>query len=522
MRWLIAAALLVALLLSSLSEARFRYGGGATTTSGNFTFTALHTYYISPTGSDSNFPCTTSAAPCLTANHAVVCGDVFIAAAGSYTTQFQQEKWGTVSSCPSTSAGIDGTGGVYFATVVCAGPNMGSCPITGGSNEGVRVDASNWAVEGFDVVSSTDNCYTATSEVGGAVLHYVAFINDIATDCAGGFGTYGYQTAPSGFDQTAVVGVIAYNAAVQTAECSSGISIIPQQAAGDTGTGTFYFVAGAFAYKNIDKSGCSGGSSTTDGEGLIFDSWACGSVTHQGVVEQSAFWANGGPGFEVFPNIVACGGPDTAQIVAFNVTSWGNYQDQNHQTGNVGELALQNLEPTVTGTYSVTNSIFEATTATTDAGSLHMAGGEVWCINLCTSTVSVTGNYIWQSNPGSVFTAGVPNTSVYNNDIYNPTTFPFGTNTYNTPGLANPSSLPTGAPSCTSYTNVTSCMNTGYSVAADLTPSGGAVGLGYKVPGSCAADAYYPTWLKGLVYLQVSPGPVITETAGLVNKPCGL
>ena len=45
-------------------------------------FTALHTYYISPTGSDSNAG--TLAAPWRSAKHAVSCGDVIIASAGNY------------------------------------------------------------------------------------------------------------------------------------------------------------------------------------------------------------------------------------------------------------------------------------------------------------------------------------------------------------------------------------------------------------------------------------------------------
>jgi len=55
-------------------------GGGG---SGNVAFTALHTYYISPTGNDSNNG-TSAATPWATPNHSVQCGDVIIAAAGAY------------------------------------------------------------------------------------------------------------------------------------------------------------------------------------------------------------------------------------------------------------------------------------------------------------------------------------------------------------------------------------------------------------------------------------------------------
>ena len=53
------------------------------TGSNGVAFTALHTYFMSPTGSDSNNGLTAATA-WATPNHAVNCGDVIIAAAGSY------------------------------------------------------------------------------------------------------------------------------------------------------------------------------------------------------------------------------------------------------------------------------------------------------------------------------------------------------------------------------------------------------------------------------------------------------
>jgi len=98
-----------------------------------------------------------------------------------------------------------------------------------------------------------------------------------------------------------------------------------------------------------------------------------------------------------------------------------------------------------------------------------------------------------------------------------------GTGGGTTPGFANPSGLPTGAPSCGAYADVTDCMNTTYHIAAYLTPSGAAVGKGYVKPGGCTPDAFYPGWLKGLNYLQWnSATSTITENAGLITKPCGV
>jgi hypothetical protein len=69
------------------------------------------------------------------------------------------------------------------------------------------------------------------------------------------------------------------------------------------------------------------------------------------------------------------------------------------------------------------------------------------------------------------------------------------------------------------YSTQTATAN---SVIYDLTPTaGGTSGKGYQPPGACAADSLYPTWLKGVVYLQWN-GSTLTENAGLVNKPCGM
>ncbi len=124
-------------------------------------------------GSDSN-PGTDSS-PWKTPKHAVDCGDVVIAAAGAYggtTSPFGTNDWGTVSNCPSTAGGIDGTGGVYFATLLCAGPDLGSCAVSASSEEAFRVDASNWAVEGFTATSGAQACFAATSETT-TTLHQV-------------------------------------------------------------------------------------------------------------------------------------------------------------------------------------------------------------------------------------------------------------------------------------------------------------------------------------------------------------
>ena len=104
-------------------------------------------HFVSPIGKDSANG-RTPATAWATANHRVNCGDVIIAEPGIYG---QLSGWGPVSKCPSISGGVDGTGGIYFAVLLCAGPNLGACNVSGGgTNNAIDVNRNNWAVEGFN------------------------------------------------------------------------------------------------------------------------------------------------------------------------------------------------------------------------------------------------------------------------------------------------------------------------------------------------------------------------------------
>ena len=452
------------------------------------------------------------------------CGDVIIAAPGAYDgNQFGTGKWGAVSKCPSTSGGIDGKGGIYFAVLLCGGSDMTSCTADGGGQEVFRVDSSDWAVEGFAGTQAATaseggfsvGCYTATSETS-TTLHHIAFINDIASNCdAAGFGTFSYTGPGGGVDQYALVGAIAYDAAPSQGGggiCGSGISIIPVNGP-DTSAGTHVFVAGAFSYKNINAS--MGEGCNTDGEGLIFDSWGVQPYKYQAVAEQNVFWANGGPGFEAFPQGNGTS-DDQATIVIFNNTSYGNFQDPLHVGS--GELMLDQVYPT-TGSYTFKDNVFEATQQSSAGGSVY--GAAIDCRNGCPASVmSIAGNYIWNSHPPTTTKAGGANTQAWYAGMDQGANFPWGTDSFDHPGLANPGALPTSAPNCAGYANTTACM-IGAGVPAHVAPSGGATGKGYQPPGACTADVYYPTWLKGVVYLKAN-GSSLTENGGLITKPCNL
>ena len=496
-------------------------GTGTGAGAGSVPFQALHTYYLSPMGSDSNSGTSTSSA-WATPNHPLLCGDVVLAEPGTYSTSQFVDNWGVVSSCPSTTAGIDGKGGVYFATLLCAGPDLTSCTVDGGAKEAFRVSSSNWSIEGFSATQAPTaseggyavGCYTATSETS-TTLHHVAFINDIASGCdAAGFGSYSH-TSPGGVDQTAVVGVIAYNAAPSQGGggiCGSGISIIPANGP-DTSPGTHVFVAGAFSYRNVNAA--TGEGCNTDGEGLIFDSWGIPQYSHQAVAEQNVFWANGGPGFEAFPQGNGTS-DDQATIIVLNNTSYGNFQDPKH--GGSGELLLNGVYPT-TGSYTFTNNVFEATQGSSAGATVYAAA--IDCKNGCpSSVVSIDKNHFWNSHAPTTTAPGGDNTQAYYSGAGQGASFPWGTNTFTTPGFASPSALPSGAPDCAGHATTTACM-TAAGVPAALAPSGGAASVGYSPPTACQADAYYPTWLKGVVYLSAS-GSNLTENGGLITKPCDM
>ena len=176
-------------------------------------FVALHTYYISPTGSDSNSGLTAATA-WATPNHTgLVCGDVIIAAPGAYNTGFVY--WNNPSNCPSTSGGIDGNGGIYFAVVLCGGAHVGDCSMNFAGN-GMIVNANNWAIEGWQVTSSAGYAFLALANATNTtIIHHVAFINDIASNSHDGFvtgdGGKNHNVPGNGVDQFAVVGDIAYN-----------------------------------------------------------------------------------------------------------------------------------------------------------------------------------------------------------------------------------------------------------------------------------------------------------------------
>jgi len=517
---------------------------------------------MAPTGDDGNPG--TLASPWATPNHAIDCGDVIYAQPGTYTNGgngFFIDK--SAGNCPSAAGvgGIDNSGKIYFAQVICASGNVpdpfacvATAPTTAYGN-GFGIQANNWAITGWVVNGPSptptmpmaacgngqqpcDNgaevaCFYAGSPTG---VHYVAFINDIANGCGGAGFTANNTSVGGGFDEVALVGDIAYNSAWGSAYGGSNVSLgYPNPTTDDLGTQTHVFVGGLFSYDGTEPIySCPGCTSfytsyisnrgngiwadPYDGEGIILDTFnnsqvpGKGAFSGQTVVEQSAFWGNGSSAVEVYDNT-------SAPMYIFNNTGFGDFPASNPATGDEnprtvggagGELSLY-PNATLTVPVKVFDNIFEAT-ETSFSNSL--GSGPVYAGSVIGPQSSLTenGNYFWSSasacSPPSTCITGTIN----------------GTDTYASPGLLSPTALPHSLPSCVGFSTTTACMA---SVLANLAPSGGAASAGYHPPtGTCttspttsptnAYDAYYPDWLLGVV-----PACLIWKPATVAGVPGG-
>jgi hypothetical protein len=413
-----------------------------------------NTYYLAPAaagGSDSNNGLSTSA-PWLTPNHAVNCGDVITAAASaSYSNgNFTSGKWGTVAC----SAGNN------VAWLKCA--TFDACK-SSGSGVGFFIDSSYWGVQGFEVTQTGDtSCFLVADNTGAATVHHVVFANDIASGCSQtGFGSTSGKGQST--DYIAFIGNIAYNSAQSAnAVCGQGFSMYGPKAS-DSSPGTHLYIAGNFAWDNVDNAACNGGH-PSDGEGLELDTFSVNSYAQQTVVENNMFLFNGGRGIQAL--LV-----NTGHVYVKNNTLYGNNTDVN-QGGYCGEFADNGS----TGTITLTGNLTETTAATGCNGS-----------NLYDYLFSVTTSATITSGWGYV-AAGNNYCTAFNQSTFN--CFGLPQNRAN-PNLASPSRP--GAPSCGSASNVPNCMAT---VIADFTPTNpSAISYGYQIPSATASNPLFPQWL---------------------------
>lgn len=438
------------------------------------------TYYLAPAangGNDSNNGLSPGA-PWRTPNHSVNCGDVIIAASGTYPLGNFGYTFGPVTGS-----------GHCFAFLKCAA--FDSCLVngTGGSgNDGIFVSQSHWAVMGFEVTNPSTTsgnaaCFKATT-LNAATITDVAFINDIANGCgANGFGSNPYYLGGNyGVDYVILIADIAYDAAQSNDQCHSGISIF-QPANYDTLPGTHMYVSQVFAWGNTDPSPCAG-TAPTDGEGIIFDTWDALSYTGQGVAENNIVLWNGATGIRV-DNTTA------SKVYLTSNTSASNNASPAYNLSWAGELATQGAS-----NVELSNNIARTYGATCCTGYSN------WAFFASTpyTLTQLNGNFLYSA-------AGHNIGSSDGN---------FGSGVNNITGIdpaftALPASLP-AAPNCGSSSSVISCMAP--LIAQMKAAAAGTTGYGYQPPSSTAVnDPLFPQWLcqysgqlSGLVTLGCSTG----------------
>jgi len=339
----------------------------------------------------------------------------------------------------------------------------------------MEIHKSYWGVEGWEVDgnSASGICFFA----GWANIHHIIFADDIAVGC-GMSGIEAGNNLLDGPDYIAFIGNIAYGNSGGTESCGSGLDVY-SPVAQDLLPGTHIYVAGNVAWNNVNGNPC-GGTTPTDGEGVIFDTFdgsqtpGLGAYTPQSVADNNILIANGGRGFEVVNNLA--GAPNNSRVYVRHNTAWGNNTDLSQTSVcrcAIGELVGVNFDNTemslnlaATNTpYGVGGYPIQDFWATTPTATDQISQNIGW---------SASGTYDATFDPGHLFSYGASNL--------------FGIN----PLFANPT--PPGRPNCTGTASVPSCLAT---LIANFTPTNlAATGYGYQIPTATQAyDPLFPLWL---------------------------
>lgn len=444
-------------------------------------------YFISPSGSDGNNGLS-SGAPWLSPNHALNCGDTISAASGTYaSSNFQNGKWGTV-----TCAGNNNV-----AWLVCA--TFDACKLSSTSSDALWEDKSYWGVVGWEAttsVTSTGACFHIGPS-STTSIHHIIFADNVANGCMGG-GITAYDqngsSTTSSIDYIVYIGNVAYNAAQGNGACYSGLNIY-QPIQSDSAAGTHMYVAGNFAYNNVDASPCQGGN-TTDGEGINLDTFDYSNNSgtayiRQGVVQNNIAVSNGGRGVYVENNKA---GASAAPIYFLYNTAYGNNK-QATQTFCVGNGDI--------GVQAAFNTTAQHNIAMTDAAN-GCSGVAKWAFEFANgnNTVFINTNWAYSAAGNTLFAS-------------NNGSGAYGSNTTGTNPAFSSTTVP-GAPSCTGQTNTATCMAT---LIANFTPTaGGSTAFGYQTVSSTSiTDALFPQWLCTNTAVMNPNIP-----AGLVTPGCGV
>jgi hypothetical protein len=482
-------------------------------------FTPRHLYFMSPTGRDSNSG-TDTAHPWATPNHALMCSDVIVAAPGDYSGIKFDNNWGTVSNCPSPAGnGIDGNGGIYFAILLCGGSDLEACYSNGRQ---WQVNKSNWSVQGWKV--STNSSFLRAFNMGcGGFLHHQAFINDIAFNASSGFHTDDCgKGSRNGIDYVAVIGSIAQNASRNDSYCEAAIDAV-NPAAWDLADGTHIFIHGNFVWYS-QQTNCS----SMDSEGIMFDAW---NSTHTnsftGVISNNMIWRSMRFCINLFPNGSVTISPT---FLVYNNTCFSDETNTFHDSADSAINDAVRLNWTVKIQKNIvlvdhpTGGTYPVFAMSCDLGNPNLTCGGIGNENIlmAQATSCPSGQCYATMYPYSLIYWNGTRQSASNNII----TDPQFTNTAHL--LAHYTSQ---NPNCSGFEIVTQCMGwdaktgtlTTPSVISDLTANcARCSGKGYQRPDmTCAANADFPAWLKGIVYLHWT-GKIIEQRAGLVSMPCAM
>jgi hypothetical protein len=437
------------------------------------------TYYLSPTGQDTNNG-TSSSTPWLTPNHAINCGDMIIALAStSYSAvNFAYRKWGPVTC----------NAGNNVAWLKCA--IFDACKISSNGLNAMALTASYWGVQGWELTTTATSsqiaaCIAITPSMPSASIHHIVIADMICNGAAGG-GINTYNNGAAGIDYLAVVGNAIYNSIQSGLSCYSGISL-SGMASVDSMPGTHTYVGGNISWDNIEPSACQGGNTPTDGEGIIFDTWSgyqtglASAYSSQALMDNNILVRNGGRGVTIYRNT-------SAPIYVRNNTMAANNQQSGQATNPYCSEFYINL---ASYTQAWANLVGATNASGCNSNPLH-ALGVVLGDN--TDTVYSTFAYAASGSPTVVNSSG---------------TFAFGSG--NTLGT-NPAFVSTsdpGAPSCGNSSSVSDCLA---SLIANFTPTATmARSYGYQIPSAVTTyDPLFPVWLCN-----------VNLPSGLVTLGCG-
>jgi hypothetical protein len=311
--------------------------------------------------------------------------------------------------------------------------------------------------------------------------------------------------ATTGVDYTAILGNWWQNTANGTGDCYAAFSNY-ENVNSDTAPGTHIIMAGNLVNDTFNGI-CSGGH-TYSGDSFLLDTpdgeqqYLNIAYSGQYLVENNICIYNGGRCFDDYDDYkgVAPNGhgakyvkQNTAYAVMTDTNEWDTF-------GSCAAFVVRqsdnNPGPSPYGGYgggtnvTITRNLTQMTVAT------NCQGNTVYDIYVGHSTnVNVTDN--WSFTASNQYDGtGSSNSNVTTGGNHNGTA----------PGFAHPADP--GVPNCASFATVPACF-TAAGVVSNFTPSGGAVGYGYQVPGPQVPDPLYPQWLCG-----------VTLPPGLVTNGC--